>query len=433
MVPPFALLLACCASAPSVAAAAETIFNGVRVQAMSPTLVRIEPMGPTGFVNSTTFVVVDRASFPGVPLRTKASNLTHITLETDYYTVEIGAPPLAPPAPPTPPHSCKGRVGYDITSGRRVGSCGRGALSCLPRGATQMDCCGNCTAKQECKAWVYQPSRQLCWLMATAGGLKKRDDRVSGGDVSGGGGTTGVSATVLSPAGQVLWHTTDLGSVGQNLNWPSPSTNGTSAYALKDYPRFFAPEWGPTPIPAGEKAKLDPATVATNGYDYRINVDGDTYVFLLGGTLDSWWAARSEFATLAGPTPVLPDWAFGTWFTFWHTYTEDEAKGEILRWHSDKLPIDVWALDMNWRDSPHANQGHYIPNSNHDYDHPNTKAFPDFADPGTGWFDWLKTTGKVRTYFNDHPFPQNCTAKGGGITPCMQTSAEEVAFRWEGL
>jgi hypothetical protein len=66
-------------------------------------------------------------------------------------------------------------------------------------------------------------------------------------------------------------------------------------------------------------------------------------------TMEEWHASRAEFITLTGPTPVLPDFAFGTWFTWWHPYTEVEAKSEVERWETDKLPIDVWALDMNWR------------------------------------------------------------------------------------
>lgn len=122
--------------------------------------------------------------------------------------------------------------------------------------------------------------------------------------------------------------------------WPSP--NSAAAYAIKDYPRFYAPPWGPTPIPADEKGKVDPALLNTSGFDYRINQNGDTYVFLLGDNIDGWNAGRKEFIALAGPTPVLPDFAFGTWFTYWHQYTEVEAKGEVERWDNDALPLDVW-------------------------------------------------------------------------------------------
>ena len=110
-------------------------------------------------------------------------------------------------------------------------------------------------------------------------------------------------------------------------------------------------------------------------------------------------ASRAEFVKLAGPTPVLPDFAFGTWFTWWDTYTETQAKSEVMRWKDDSLPIDVWALDMNWRNSktahgkdfvPCPNTGLPGPNDNcssqdHFYDYPDCDAFPDFCKtPGDG-------------------------------------------------
>ena len=91
---------------------------------------------------------------------------------------------------------------------------------------------------------------------------------------------------------------------------------------------------------------------------------------------------------LAGATPLLPNWAYGTWFTWWHQYTEAEAKDDVARWAAGQLPVDVWALDMNWRNTS-AGQDRY-------YDHPATGLFPDFG----AWFDFLKAKG-LRTYFND--------------------------------
>ena len=150
-------------------------------------------------------------------------------------------------------------------------------------------------------------------------------------------GSVGVSAAVFSASGTLVWSVPDLAQVSQNLHWPSPTLS--ASYAIKDFPRFYAPPWGPTPIPAS--ATVDPALLETNGYDYRINQDGDTYVFLLGSTLDAWSASRVEFITLAGPTPVLPDFAFGTWFTWWHPYTEVEAKGEVERWQASQTHLDL--------------------------------------------------------------------------------------------
>lgn len=327
------------------------------------------------------------------------------------------------------------------------------------KASSQADCCAACSSDPTCMATIYAPKQATadavgdvpganCWPMAKVTGIK--------------GGFSGrtfacmdpkkcVSApadakmpdfVVTSPSGAVLFNSTAQasgkvqcdGKVGAActapcfwdkdakkcsnqqpkdnlLHWPSPLS--MESYALVDFPRFFTPAWGPTPIPAD--AKVDPALVATNGYDFNNNANGDTYVWLLGSTLDAWNAARREFVTLAGPCPVLPDFAFGTWFTWWHSYSEGEAKSEVERWKTDQLPIDVWALDMNWRNT-----------SNHQdwyYNHPNTNLFPNF----TEWFSYLKGE-KLRTYFNDHPYPVASRNAGG-----LQTSKEEVAFRWNGL
>ena len=59
---------------------------------------------------------------------------------------------------------------------------------------------------------------------------------------------------------------------------------------------------------------VDPALAQTNGYDFRNDQTGDTYLFIMmEGGLDAWQHSRQEFVDLAGPTPVLPDFAFGTW------------------------------------------------------------------------------------------------------------------------
>jgi hypothetical protein len=47
-----------------------------------------------------------------------------------------------------------------------------------------------------------------------------------------------------------------------------------------------------------------------------------------------------------------------------------------MRWKDDKLPLDIWALDMNWRNSPHGHQADFKPGEEHFYDYPNTELFP---------------------------------------------------------
>ena len=99
----------------------------------------------------------------------------------------------------------------------------------------------------------------------------------------------------------------------------------------------------------------------------------------------------------------------------WHAYTEAEAKDDLAHWARLDLPIDVWALDMNWRNTSHF-QDRY-------YDHPNTALFPNL----TEWFAFLRSK-RLRTYFNDHPFPLASRGAGG-----LQLSVEETRFRWSGL
>ena len=84
---------------------------------------------------------------------------------------------------------------------------------------------------------------------------------------------------------------------------------------------------------------------------------------------------------------------------------------------------------MNWRNTSSADNDQMIASvQNSDgsdwfYDHPDTLLFPAFDT----WFYFLKKAG-LRTYHNDHPYPVAARGAGG-----LQTSVEEVKFRWEGL
>ena len=67
----------------------------------------------------------------------------------------------------------------------------------------------------------------------------------------------------------------------------------------------------------------------------------------------------------------------------------------MTRWHEDNLPIDVWALDMNWRNSKTAHGNDFVPCKNtglpgpndnctsqdHYYDYPDSTRFPDLGGP----------------------------------------------------
>jgi hypothetical protein len=168
---------------------------------------------------------------------------------------------------------------------------------------------------------------------------------------------------------------------------------------------------------------------------------GDMYIFILGSDqatkfdLESWYQSRAEFLQLTGPTPLLPDWAYGTWYTWYIQYTEEEAKWDAGNWTAGRYPLDVWALDMEWRNHTY-NQSKNQPFgcrtqtndsplcADHFYNAPNTTLFSGLGggnSTAAEWFDWLHGQG-LKTYFNDHPFP---TAE--------QATPEEVQFRFDGL
>lgn len=71
----------------------------------------------------------------------------------------------------------------------------------------------------------------------------------------------------------------------------------------------------------------------------------DLYVFAYGldheGALDA-------FTALSGPTPVLPRWALGNWWSRYHPYSAQEYGQLLDRFDAEGLPFSVAVLDMDW-------------------------------------------------------------------------------------
>eukprot|EP01051_Picozoa_sp_SAG22_P015779 SAG22_NODE_2118_length_2984_cov_2.031196_1_plen_396_part_00 len=297
------------AAAAAAAAPPSATVGNIRVQALSPTLLRVEPRGPLSFEDRTTFMVTGRSGWPGIPILSR--NAT--TLTTAAWDVTVHEFPCHCPTTPKGPGNCA------------VNGTNFSIVVTSPSGAV-----------------LYQSPPAPDLKLATAA----PEQRVSGardGDRK--------PPPPPPPPGSCKSYGTGAETVCKHLSlpqrnllhWPAPLNK--TAYALSDYPRFVVPAWGATPAPPS----CDPELRQTSGYDFRNNVEGDTYIFLLGDSLGSWQQSRQEFVRLAGPTPALPDWAFGTWFTDWYGYTPAEAKGNVTKWKTEELPIDVWGLDMNWR------------------------------------------------------------------------------------
>lgn len=375
----------------SVSGFSEIVVDDVRVQALSSHLVRIEPKGPKGFEDRTTFMVASR-KFSGLKI-TNSSTENGTLLSTDYYQVLLRTSRVG--------GSCSDyQEGVDVTNPVRSAK--------YPNGATGVgsasQCCDVCSGDPGCTAWVFVYSFKGCYLLASY------NETVAGSGRAVGSRAGSASFQVTSKNNEVLFDT-QHDARSSRLHWPAPLTS--KAYGVVDQPRFFVPDWGCAPVPPD--AEVDDALIDSNGYDYGNQVAGDTYIFVLGSDLATYNSARKDFVELTGSPPILPDYAYGTWFTWWNQYTEETAKADIQKWEQLKLPLDIWGLDIDWRGvtyPDHMHEPHQC-----DYDHPDNRDFVDFDE----WFQFLRNHS-LRTYHNDHPCPQ-----------APQTNPVEISYRYDGL
>ena len=169
-----------------------------------------------------------------------------------------------------------------------------------------------------------------------------------------------------------------------------------AAWVLGDAPRVVPPARGALPPPAGE---ADP----DSGWDLG-NDAPDAYVFLprAAGYEDF----RAAFLRLTGGIPLVPLYALGLWYSRYFPYSEETALAVIDRFRQERIPLDVFVADTDWRVG--ASCGYGV----------NEKLFPDLPR-----FLRAAHARDVRVMFNDHPEPQGPRA----LAP------EELRYRRDGL
>lgn len=59
-------------------------------------------------------------------------------------------------------------------------------------------------------------------------------------------------------------------------------------------------------------------------------------------------AALRDWFRLTGPSPLLPRWALGNWWSRYHRYTAEEYLGLMDRFRDEGIPFSVAVLDMDW-------------------------------------------------------------------------------------
>jgi alpha-glucosidase (family GH31 glycosyl hydrolase) len=152
----------------------------------------------------------------------------------------------------------------------------------------------------------------------------------------------------------------------------------------------------------------------------------DGYVFGYGHDYEK---ALSDLATLTGPPQLLPEWAYGVWYSEYIDRTAADYQNTILpAFRSEGVPLDVLVIDTDFK-SPNTWSGWGI----------DPAKFPD----PKGFFDWAAAQG-LHTTLNIHPsilssdpqFAQaQATAKGklhkGGCAPAASTAAGDCyTFDW---
>ena len=51
---------------------------------------------------------------------------------------------------------------------------------------------------------------------------------------------------------------------------------------------------------------------------------------------------------MTGSTPLLPRYALGNWWSRYWPYTSDEYLDLIDRFETEKIPLSIGVLDMDW-------------------------------------------------------------------------------------
>ncbi|WP_199440115.1 TIM-barrel domain-containing protein [Umezawaea beigongshangensis] len=111
----------------------------------------------------------------------------------------------------------------------------------------------------------------------------------------------------------------------------------------------------------------------------------DGYFFGYGHDLRQ---GLADLKALTGPPVMLPQWAFGTWYSRYGVMTDAQYRGELLpRFRAEQVPLDVLVVDTDFKAGNDWNGW--------DWD---AQLFPD----PRGFLDWADQQG-LRVSLNVHP------------------------------
>lgn len=71
----------------------------------------------------------------------------------------------------------------------------------------------------------------------------------------------------------------------------------------------------------------------------------DCYVFAYG---KDYRATMKAFYSISSPTPLVPRFALGVWWSRYHAYTQSEYLNLMNRFEKEEIPLTVATVDMDW-------------------------------------------------------------------------------------
>ncbi|VUD69258.1 Oligosaccharide 4-alpha-D-glucosyltransferase [Thalassocella blandensis] len=417
-----------------VTAQTEHIVGDVRVQVLSPTLVRIELKGPQGFENRETFHITQR-QWRDVPIQVSSSN-NRIAISTAAYTVNIpanastldgisivnsaGEPLWQMPDDEryvTIKDRWKGNYLFDngdavsygpvleddryfwtdeyVDGFHRFRNKATGEYLNIENLAAYAES----TPVQEhwhSKDWSLRPVEIDGYFFMQARWVENprylHIEDQSGYVQHAPPGTANGSGATIDTWTSAQWAFEETGFFINNRQWIPHPEKQTKAWAIVDTPRVVPAVWGYN-YPGWDQPD--------NGWDLS-NDAKDVYVFLPAGDGKQ---LRQDYLDLTGRSDLLPLYALGGWDSRYYAYTQAEALQKIDSYREKNIPLDVFVVDTDWRVG--ASTGYGV----------DTGLFPDMQE-----FLADAHAKNVRVPFNDHPEP-----KGMALDPV------EVNFRNQGL
>ena len=191
------------------------------------------------------------------------------------------------------------------------------------------------------------------------------------------------------------WHYGDeqrrnLGGTYRTLDFTNgripldPGVNGTDGWAVIDDSKsnvireMFEVNGRPNPFGTWVVPKAEPTV--------------DCYLFAYG---HRYREAVHDFYRLTGPTPLLPRFVLGNWWSRYHRYTEDEYRTLVERFESEGIPFTTAVIDMDWHLVDDVDPKYGSGWTGYTW---NRKFFPD----PERFLGWLREHG-MKTTLNVHP------------------------------